>query len=365
MTKEPYRIGIVGGLKLPVNVKVFLENIERLLKNYQEKFELDLIIREDSASKLDGYNIYDPGFNRPSRALDMPVSVTRGTIKYVREYDPDVLFQITEFSSHGSAAVTAGRISGTPTITRIAGDDFNEYQYSEGVSKAKVFAMRNILGRVPLSFSDAIIVLGSHVEQEVKKRGRKSGAQIVPQPIDTSQFRPVSSAECNRIRGELNINPNSRVLLSVGRLTPRKGMDDVVRAAKELKERGEDFIWLLLGDGELRDTLDSVPNVEPRGKISHERIEHYYQAADLFVHPSRIDGLPNVLLEATACGTPSIARDIGECSTVATRVFEDSSDLTDILVEEYDSVELPDRFFNERLQSEYGNLLVDVAEGNV
>lgn len=365
MAEERYRVGIIGGLKLPVNVKVLLENIERLLSEYDSQFDLDLLIREDSVSDLEGYNVYDPGFSPPSRALDMPISVTKGAVKYVKEYDPDVLFQITEFSSHGTAAVIAGKLSGTPTITRLAGDDFNEYKFSESMSKAKVFAMRNILGRIPLKFSDSIIVLGSHVEQEVKSRGRRSNVYQVPQPIDTSQFHPISSAERQRIRDELGLTPNDRVFLSVGRLSSRKGMDDIVRVARVFNKHGKKFTWLVLGDGPLRNRLGSIPNVKPKGKVPHDEIEQYYHAADLFVHPSRIDGLPNVLLEATACGTPSIARDVGECNGVATRVYEDSSDLINLLTDEYDCVELSERFSDDHLRSEYTNLLVDVAEGKI
>lgn len=365
MTKERYRIGIIGGLKLPVNVEVLLENIERLLSDHEIKFDLDLIIRQDAASDLDGYNVYDPGFNPPSRALDMPISVTRGTVEYVREYNPDVLFQITEFASHGTAAVTAGRLSNTPTITRLAGDDFNEYRFSSGVAKAKVFAMRNVLGRIPLVLSDGIAVLGPHVKEEVESRLGHSDVYRVPQPINRSQFHTVSSAERERIRAELDLVPEERVFLSVGRLTPRKGMDDVIQVAKELNARGEDFKWIVLGSGRLYDALDSTPNVDPRGKVPHNEIERYYQVADLFVHPSRIDGLPNVLLEATACGTPSIARDIGECDVVSTQTFEERDELRELLTRDYDRVDLPDQFSDEHLRSKYVDLLVTAAEGDV
>lgn len=364
MTTKEYCIGVVGGLKLPINVKNLLRNLRRLLEEHEIEFNLQLVARDEDARDLDGYEVFDPGFTPPSRALDMVTDVTKGLIKYVKKHDPDVLLQVTEFSSHGSAATIAGKLSGTPVITRIAGDDFNEYRFSTGVSRMKVFAMRNILGRVPLHLSDKIVVLGPHVEQEVKSRASGSDVLCLPQPIDSTQFHPLTPEKRDDLRDQLGLNASKRIFLSVGRLSPRKGMDNVARAAKELNNRDEEFTWLVIGTGDLQGKLESIDNVRVLGKVAHDEIERYFQVADLFVHASRIDGLPNVLLEASACGTPSISRDIGECSTIATRVYESDTELTPLLLNGYDRVDLPDKFSDEKQRAEYANLLITAAESS-
>lgn len=364
MAKEGYRVGIVGGLKLPVNVKVLLENLQRLFEGSDTQFELDLVIREESFPYVPGYNIYDPGFKEPSRALDMPIYLTKGLLSYVRERDPDVLFQITEFATHGTAAVVAGRYGSTPVITRLAGDDFQEYKHSTKINRMKVFTMRNILGQVPLRLADAIVVLGPHVKQQVLSRGRQKNVYEIPQPIDHEQFYPPDSSGVRRIRSLLGVPDDTRVILSVGRLSKRKGMDAVVSAAEFLNRQEYDFHWIILGTGTMKERLATIPNVHPRGQISHNKIDQFYKVADLFVHPSRIDGLPNVLLESTACGVPSIARDIGECSLVATETFERDEELPNLLQREYDEVSLGNRFSDPVLRRKYVDLITKFAGKN-
>jgi glycosyltransferase involved in cell wall biosynthesis len=66
-----------------------------------------------------------------------------------------------------------------------------------------------------------------------------------------------------------------------------------------------------LGAGSFADNIDGV-NVESLGYVDHERTKILaYNAADVFVHPARVDNLPNVVMEAIACGTPVIGLPVG------------------------------------------------------
>lgn len=354
---DTIRVGVLGGAKLPTNVELFLDNVYRLLRSHSTNFELDLIIREDAATILDGYRIYDPGIEAPDKALDMFTELTPAMLSYVSNRSPDVLFQVTEFAAHGFATVVAGKYGGVPTITRVAGDDFNEYRLTHGLSKAKLFGMRNIIGRIPLTLADEIVVLGPKVQSELKKRGRVNGVHELPQPINRDEFHPVSERQKMEIRDDLGIGNDEYVLLSVGRLTYRKGIDQIPEVTSTLTEADAEYRWIVLGTGPLREHLETDPLVDPRGKIPHSDIASYYKAADIFVHPTRIDGLPNVLLEATACGVPSVARDVGECSIVATRTFESIEELEELVTTCYDPVEFDETFDWDVLRDRYANLL--------
>jgi colanic acid/amylovoran biosynthesis glycosyltransferase len=106
--------------------------------------------------------------------------------------------------------------------------------------------------------------------------------------------------------------------LHVGRLSPEKAQDRIVEACALLRERGFDFVCLIVGEGPLREgiarlirTLKVGENVKLIGRVFQEEMAGYYLRADAFVLSSIRENLPNVLLESLAAGTPVVAPRIG------------------------------------------------------
>jgi glycosyltransferase involved in cell wall biosynthesis len=108
-------------------------------------------------------------------------------------------------------------------------------------------------------------------------------------------------------------------LLSVGRLSEAKGFDHAVRACRRLADDGHPFHYRIVGGGPeaaglqaLIDELGLRERVTLAGPLEQPELLAEYRAADIFLVPSIIgrrgsrDGLPNVLLEAMACGIPAI-----------------------------------------------------------
>jgi glycosyltransferase involved in cell wall biosynthesis len=112
----------------------------------------------------------------------------------------------------------------------------------------------------------------------------------------------------------------------------------------------------------MREQLATTPNVKILGRVDHDTIADYYRAADLLVHPTLIDGLPNVLLEAAACGTPSVARDVGDCSIAASQTFSETNKLPDLLMDEHEPVELRDRLDSNNLRARYVNAITHTKQ---
>ncbi len=106
-------------------------------------------------------------------------------------------------------------------------------------------------------------------------------------------------------------------LLSVGRLVWEKAYHYLIETCRILRDEGVKFRCLLVGDGELREELESLiekydlgSHIELLGSVFQEKIQDYYQQADAFILTSVSEGLPVVLMEAMAKELPVIASDI-------------------------------------------------------
>lgn len=361
MASDSVRVGVLGGTRIPGNVAAFLRNVRNLLEAHPVNFEFDVLIR-DGAGSVEGYTPVDPGIADTDRALETISTLTQATTSYAKANPPDVLFQVTKFPAHGFAATVAGRRTGTPVVARFAGDNFREHLFSDGAAdRARTYVLNNLAGQVPARFSDRVIVLGPHGRAEVDRRRRRDGILEIPQPVDFDRFHPVDASERAALRKELGMPDGARVLLTVGRLSERKGMADLVVAARTLHSRDVAVRWFVVGEGPLREALADVPLVEPIGRVPHDRVSDYYRAADLLVHPSHIEGLPNVLLEAAACGIPTLSRTVGDAATVASTTYNDPWQLPDLVLKDHEPVDLGEQFDPETLRRAYADVLLEAA----
>ncbi len=112
-------------------------------------------------------------------------------------------------------------------------------------------------------------------------------------------------------------------LLTIARITPKKGLPTVYRALRKVKESGLDFQHGLIGDGDDRDSvlkciheLDLEDRCSWLGTLPHEEVLDHFVNSDLFILGSQIaddgdrDGIPNVLVESLAMGVPAVATNI-------------------------------------------------------
>jgi glycosyltransferase involved in cell wall biosynthesis len=115
-----------------------------------------------------------------------------------------------------------------------------------------------------------------------------------------------------------------RVLLSVGRLGPGKGLEDLIEAISIISSGTTALKVVIIGDGPLRVSLERRVNalglaylIKFEGPVTdRNRLRGYYQEASLFVLPSHHEGLPTVMLEAMASGCPILATRVGGIPSV-------------------------------------------------
>ncbi len=173
---------------------------------------------------------------------------------------------------------------------------------------------------------------------------------------------------------------NYKNVVAIGNLSARKGFDNLLKVFSRLKN--ENVMLHILGDGQDRDLLQQMKAfLGLENVIFHGRQENPYQFlkhADLFVLSSRYEGFPNVLLEAGACGTYSLANNCpggineiiqedinGEISDIENH--EDfAQKIMSILHEHHDpeSIEssIKSRFSKNIIMDQYEKVLLDLVK---
>ena len=104
----------------------------------------------------------------------------------------------------------------------------------------------------------------------------------------------------------------AKQLISVGRLTYQKGFDMLCEIAKEVLKDNPDWKWIILGDGEDKEKLESkIKEYNLQGKLilkgKVSNVEDYYKDSSLYVMTSRFEGLPMTLLEAKSYKLPIVS----------------------------------------------------------
>lgn len=104
----------------------------------------------------------------------------------------------------------------------------------------------------------------------------------------------------------------------IGRLSGEKGVQNFAQALPTILSDQEDLRVLIGGDGQLKETIEAslqevglTARVDLSGWLSHDELPRYLNQLRLLVLPSYTEGLPNIILEAMACGTPVLATPVG------------------------------------------------------
>lgn len=134
---------------------------------------------------------------------------------------------------------------------------------------------------------------------------------------DMERFRPPASREA--VRARLGLPAGRLILLTVRNLVPRMNLDRLVEAMRAVTKRHPEALLLIGGSGPLRDALaaqiergDLSGHVRMLGSIAEAQLPQWYQAADVFVMPSKaLEGFGLSTLEALACGTPAVGTPVG------------------------------------------------------
>jgi len=138
---------------------------------------------------------------------------------------------------------------------------------------------------------------------------------VIHNAVDPERYQAVQPTDLARARAELGLAKDAKVILTVGRIVISKAHADVIAALSEIRRRVPEAVFVVAGDGPLRNAL--VAQAESMGLAGAIRlpglrkdVAALYQLADLFAFPTRFEGLSVALVEALANGLPAVVSDI-------------------------------------------------------
>lgn len=212
----------------------------------------------------------------------------------------------------GLVAWAVARLTFRPVVIYAHGEELTTWGRG-GKYRAMRFALRH---------ADRVIANSEHTRDTLLEMGVDAACISIIYPgVDVSVFRP--GLDVSGLRESLGIGPDDKLVFSVGRLSRRKGFDQMIRAVAQLRDDGELVHYVIAGIGEDADYLDGLIRehdlqgiVHRIGSVSEADLPRWMNACDIFAMPNRdIDGdnegFGMVFIEAAACGKPSIAGKAG------------------------------------------------------
>ena len=174
---------------------------------------------------------------------------------------------------------------------------------SKGMTISMLESISFYIGKRNLQLSDQITTLSTPLKRMLVEMGiKEEHIEYISNGVDTDFFHPVDVKEKTALRRELNLPENEKLILSIGRFVPKKGLDIFIGAADP------EYQLVLVSRGNfapyLKNAKGRVLILEP---IPQEKLKKVYQACDIFVLAAAgEDVFSLVLMEAMACGLPVI-----------------------------------------------------------
>jgi glycosyltransferase involved in cell wall biosynthesis len=238
-------------------------------------------------------------------------------VRYLRRERPRAL--LAALSHTNVVSLIANRLAGSPT--RIVISERSSFAAKIPRNRTMRFKAMHLLMRLTYRWASAVVVVAQALGDELRERFGLTGSVIhfVPNPVVNADMLALARQPLD----ERFFPAGQAAILGAGRLTAQKDFETLIRAFALLRSR-RDARLVILGEGPDRGKLESL--VEQLGLRQHVVLPGFHEnpfafmrAADLFVLSSRYEGMPGVMVQAMACGTPVVSTD---CPTGPAELLE-------------------------------------------
>lgn len=254
-------------------------------------------------NKLTEMNVkyFQVDFNRNVLKISDDLRAYNQVLKLARHY------QYKFIHCHSPIGGVVGRLAGHKTHTKViyTAHGFHFYKGAPIQNWLLYYPIEKFLSR----YTDILITINKEDYKRAINKFFASRVEYVPGiGVDLKKFRDVRVNK-NDKRIELGLKEKDKVLLSVGELNKNKNHEVVIKAIKKI-DRPE-IKYLLVGQGKLRDNLKKLVKelgLEKQVLFLGFRLDvaELYKIADIFVFPSKREGLSVALIEALASGLPCV-----------------------------------------------------------
>jgi glycosyltransferase involved in cell wall biosynthesis len=229
----------------------------------------------------------------------------RVLLPHVRSFQPDLIFSFVLYP-YAFAALKIGRALSVPVVAMGIGSDIN--RIGDPISAW--------LTRTVLREADFVVTVSGDLRAKAVAMGDSPlKTRAILNGCDLSVFHVNDRLEA---RQRLHIDPDAEAVVYVGRMDVRKGLRELVDAAASLHPQRPGLHVYLVGEGPDKPEIESAIQARNAAGYIHalqscaaDDVAIWMAAADLVTLPSYMEGCPNVVLEALACGRPVVATNVG------------------------------------------------------
>ena len=254
------------------------------------------------------FKAYPPGVPYASAYGIIP-----SLIKKLMKSKPDIIHIQSYMLIHSDITSILSKMRNIPTILTV-------HTFGDAPPRPHLGALMQFyihtMGKINLKFASKIIVLVPDAVEYISKLGiGKEKICVIPNGIDYNRFLTMPSPY--EFKRDYKIA--GKMVLFVGGLSPRKGIQHLIKAMPKILRENPYTTLVIVGVDygflnhlkDLSHELGVGNKVLFTGHVTNERLLESYSACDVFVLPSEREGLPTVILEATASGKPVVATNVG------------------------------------------------------
>ncbi len=224
------------------------------------------------------------------------ISSTLYSLSFVKKFKPDIIHAFFSVPS-GAVAFLIHKLYKIPYAVYLGGSDVPG---ANPIRHKKIYPFITPLIKTVLKNASFVSACSDKLINLLKKTLPEVDVKKIPNGVDTEIFTPP--------KRKPKMPPV--IILGVGRMTPRKGFQNLIKAAAILKNKTSvPFKIILIGSGEYKNIL--VKEAKENGlssilefinAVPYEKLKEYYKRAHIFSLPSLAEGMPLAMLEALSCG---------------------------------------------------------------
>lgn len=230
-----------------------------------------------------------------------------------KELELEIIHTHTEFGSGFLGKMVANRLRIPVVHTyHTMYEDYLHY-----IANGKVLRPAHVkyFSKLFANHTTGVVCPSERVIEKLRSYGVYTPMRVIPTGIEIDKFRrpDITKEDTQKLRAQLNISPDQKMILSLSRISFEKNIQAIVQGFPDVLAARSDCRLVIVGKGPYREELEQMVEtlgirsfVQFTGEVANEEVAIYYKAADYFVSASTSETQGLTYTETLAAGTPSV-----------------------------------------------------------